>query len=61
MELKKTDEAIEKFEKAVALNPDLASAWYGWGLALLASGQREAAAEKIKQGMELDPDSNKEL
>ena len=56
-ELQKTDEAIEKFEKAVALNPGLASAWYGWGFALMASGQQEAAVEKIKKGMELDPES----
>lgn len=57
MELDKADEAVEKFARAAAFGPHLPAVWYGWGLALMKTGQREAGMEMIKKGMELDPDS----
>ncbi len=60
LELEKYDEAVEKFEKAVEISPQLPSAWYGWGIVLKAMGQEKAAAEKIKTAMKLDQDSNKD-
>ena len=60
MEMKLFDEAVEKFEKAAGFSPDFAAAWYGWGIALSALGQKETAAEKVKKAMELDPDSSQE-
>lgn len=50
----KLDPAAEQFQKAVAVDPKLASAYHGWGRVLTARGEVEAAAEKYQHATELE-------
>jgi len=47
--------AIEAFERALALDENLASAHNNLGVALLAAGQSDAALPHLQQAVELDP------
>ena len=51
------DGAIEKFKKAIELNPEFASAYNNWGVALAEKGGYDAAIEKYRKAIELDPES----
>ena len=48
--------AVESFQKAVELDPQLASAYNGLGGAYKASGQLDQAIEVWEKALELDPD-----
>jgi tetratricopeptide (TPR) repeat protein len=52
---KRYDEAIEKYETAVRLNPEYDHANYNWGNALYATGQYQEAAEKYKRTTDINP------
>ena len=52
---KKFDEAIEKYEKSVELNPKFAIAYNNWGEALYRQGAGEGAIEKYKKSIKEDP------
>jgi tetratricopeptide (TPR) repeat protein len=49
------DLAIEKYQKAIELNPNLAIAYAGWGRALYFKGKYDLAIEKCQKAIELDP------
>lgn len=48
------EEALEKYKKAVELNPDYVNAYYGWGLVLSNLGRHDEAIEKHKRATQLD-------
>lgn len=52
---KKYDEAIDKFKKAIEINPQHAIAYYNWGLALNDLGMFDKAIEPFKKAIEIDP------
>jgi tetratricopeptide (TPR) repeat protein len=54
-DLGKEEEAIEKYKKAIELDPNDASPYNGWGNALGDLGKEEGAIEKYKKAIELDP------
>ncbi len=60
MELQQFEGAVEKFQKALKIEPDLVPALYGCGIALLALGRKEEAYEKFKKAKEIAPDSGKD-
>lgn len=49
------DHAVEWFEAALALDPDIVPAWIGKGLCLEETGRYEDAAEAFHRAAELDP------
>lgn len=51
----RTEDAIEAFRRAVALDPKLDRAWYGLGLALIRAGQAEEAAAALEHNTRLQP------
>ena len=57
IELKRFEEASEKFQKAVELSPDFVSALYGWGFALIAMGRKAEAAEKFREAAKIAPNT----
>jgi tetratricopeptide (TPR) repeat protein len=48
--------AIEKFERAIKLDPEYAEAYNNWGVALSNLGDDAGAIEKYEQAIELDPE-----
>ena len=52
----KHEEAVKKYEEAVALDPEFADAWQGLALALNDLGRHERAIEAAKKLCELTPD-----
>jgi tetratricopeptide (TPR) repeat protein len=56
-DLKRYEEALEAYEKAIELNPeDAADAWNGKGSALEALGRYEEALEAYEKAIELNPE-----
>lgn len=51
----RTEEAIDAFCRAVALDPKLDRAWYGLGLALLRQGRHDEAVRAFTRNTELQP------
>lgn len=49
------DKAIEKFEKATEMDPQLADAYTNWGTALTHFRKYEEAIEKFKKAIEINP------
>ena len=49
------DKAIEKFEKATEIDPQLADAYSNWGTALTHFRKYEEAIEKFKKAIEINP------
>jgi tetratricopeptide (TPR) repeat protein len=54
-DLKRPEEAIEQFKKAIALDPNYAYAYNNWGSALSALKRPEEAIELFKKAVTLDP------
>ncbi|MGO8865267.1 MAG: adenylate/guanylate cyclase domain-containing protein [Alphaproteobacteria bacterium] len=52
---RQTDEAVEEFQRALALNPNFAAALGYLGLALAFDGRSDQAIEKIEQAMRMSP------
>lgn len=52
--------AIHAFERALALDPQLAGAWYHLGLARVQQGQRDAALEAFRKALAAGPSSHAE-
>ena len=50
------DKAIEDFDQAIALQPDLAEACYNRGIAYYYKGEYDRAIEDYDQAIELQPD-----
>ena len=53
---KKYMDAIEKFQKVIELDPELAYAYGGWGGVLADQRKYDEATEKYKKAIELDPE-----
>ncbi|MBV9301681.1 MAG: tetratricopeptide repeat protein [Acidobacteriaceae bacterium] len=51
----KRDEAIEKYRKAIDLDPKLPLVYNNWGLVLADQGKRDEAIEKYRKAIDLDP------
>ena len=49
------EEAIEKYRKAIELNPKFADVYTAWGAVLKKQGKPEEASEKFRKAAELDP------
>lgn len=49
------DNAIEKFEKATEINPQIADYYSDWGSVLLKQGKLNEAVEKFKKAIEINP------
>lgn len=49
-----TGRAIDAYDQAIALRPDLAEAWLNRGAARFAAGDREAALADLNRALELD-------
>src|SRR6185503_21216749 len=49
------DEAIASYRKALELNPRLARAWSGFGLAALAVGRPGEAEAHFRRALEIEP------
>lgn len=56
LKLNRHDEAAMAFEKAVKRNQDYVEAWINWGLALEEGGAKDAAGDKYRAALALDPD-----
>ena len=52
---RQTDEAVEEYQRALALNPNFAAALGYLGLALAFDGRSDQAIEKIEQAMRMSP------
>lgn len=52
----RTNEAIEAYRKALALDETLAMAWNGLAMALAKAGDLDGAIEAARRYAELDPD-----
>ena len=52
---RRTDEAVEEFQRALALNPNFAAALGYLGLALAFDGRSDQAIENIDQAMRMSP------
>ncbi|MDJ0824741.1 MAG: tetratricopeptide repeat protein [Rhodobacter sp.] len=55
-ELRRHEEATQKFQQATELDPSDAYPWNGWGNSLGALGRQAEAIEKYRQATELDQD-----
>jgi tetratricopeptide (TPR) repeat protein len=52
--LNKYPEAVEKYKRAIELNPNYSLAYYGWGYSLLsAQAKKEESDEKFMKFLEL--------
>jgi tetratricopeptide (TPR) repeat protein len=49
------DEALETFDKAISLNPEITEAWNNRGVALFRLGRDEDALESYNRALSLDP------
>jgi tetratricopeptide (TPR) repeat protein len=49
------DKAIEKFEKATKINPQIVDYHASWGIALFNLGKYDKAIEPFKKAIEIDP------
>jgi tetratricopeptide (TPR) repeat protein len=56
MKLKKYEEAIASFDKAVSINGDSLLAWYNKGLVLATLKKYEEALPTYEQAIRIDPD-----
>ena len=54
---KRFDEAVENFDRAIALDPDFAEAWISRGIALFALGRFGEAAASYDRALALHPDA----
>jgi Flp pilus assembly protein TadD len=52
--VKRMDEAIDAFQRAIKLRPDYAHAYNNWGYVLEASGRFDEAEIKLKEAIKLD-------
>jgi Flp pilus assembly protein TadD len=52
----RTDEAIESYRKALALDEGMAMAWNGLAMALAKKGELDEAIAAVHRCIELDPD-----
>ncbi|WP_071518691.1 tetratricopeptide repeat protein, partial [Geitlerinema sp. PCC 9228] len=52
----KLEEAIEKYQKALQLNPEFFYAYNGWGSVLLDQGKLEEAIANYRQALQINPD-----
>ena len=53
----KFEEAIEAYNKALAINPDYADAYCNMGNALADQGKLEEAIEALQKALSLNPDN----
>lgn len=51
----KYDEALQAFDKAIEINPQLAGAWTGKGYALIALGKYDEAVQAFDKAIEINP------
>jgi len=49
------DKAIDAYEKAIALRPDYAAAYYGLGVACMSKGDMEKASLNLRKAVEIAP------
>jgi tetratricopeptide (TPR) repeat protein len=54
-DLKKYDEAIEKYKKAIEIDPNYVLVWYNWGIALSDLKKYDEAIKIYKKAIEIDP------
>ena len=54
--LDRREEAIESYDKAIAINPDYHQAWSNRGLSLLYVKRFEEAIESFDKALEINPD-----
>ena len=54
-QLDENQSAIQDFEQAVRLNPNLPGVYAGWGRALMAMGEPEEAIRYFHESILLDP------
>ena len=54
-QLDENQRAIQDFEQAVRLNPNLPGVYAGWGRALMAMGEPEEAIRYFHEAILLDP------
>ncbi|MBW2569660.1 MAG: tetratricopeptide repeat protein [Deltaproteobacteria bacterium] len=59
IKLNRYAEAAQAFEKAVQKNPDYVEALVNWGLAMEGMGAKDAAEEKYRVALAINPDSPK--
>ena len=57
-EMERWDEALEAFEKAIALEPDLPEAWRNKGVALERLNRYKEAQEAFQHLVELTPNNS---
>jgi len=55
LNLGRHDEAMEKFQKAVKIDPKYGGAYSNWGVALVKLGRNEEATGKFEKAVEIDP------
>jgi tetratricopeptide (TPR) repeat protein len=51
----KYDEALQAFDKAIEINPQLAEAWVAKGVVLMAQGKYDEAIQAYDKAIEIDP------
>lgn len=55
LNLGRNEEAIEKLQKAVEINPKYGGAYSNWGVALVKLGRNKEAIEKFQKAVEINP------
>ncbi len=54
-QLKRFEESLETYEKALELDPQAADSWFGKAICLSFLGREEEAEEAYKKAVEIDP------
>lgn len=54
-QLKRFEEALETYENALKLDPQVADSWFGKAICLSFLGREEEAEEAYRKAVEIDP------